>query len=538
MLFFAPSYVPMQEDEVSYAADGLLLLEGAPLGFKFAPGAVTTWIGFAYGVANWVFNIVSAMGSKIELDALLIPLITLDQTLFDIYADMSSLHTVVAGVVLVLSLGGIYGAIRIGHHFSGWPGALLAGGLAAVTPLLCWFGVQSRPYSPAWSLTILSISVMLTCSGSRRWVWAGMIFGLSVASRIEMLFTIPLILWLIWVVSGDRSSIRAGVRMGAAAILTFFVSAPWFISHLVGNVRKMITVRVLGESSLETTSIVGFMVGEGLGIVAIVTLVGLLVRCRTDRWQACVALVYVLLLGIELLTSKTSGGLRHVGHAFVIVVVLSGYALGGVQHVAGKRWAIPVSAAVALLAISIPFARSLSMAREIRSGWVEHDAVGWIESNVPSGSRVFLRRSHARIPLPTEASANRLWGKAAHQTAWSEKLERRLEDVGVDLDYLPRGLSMEHMYQELSGLRRYFMLGGGSERFRPRYDLRLVHGGETTDDFRDALGEFRQDGGVFWHSGRSLEEELGPPSRAWLASSGRGVFLYTRPPTASRRALN
>jgi hypothetical protein len=522
----------MQEDEVSYAADGLLLLEGTPLGFKFAPGAVTTWAGFAYGVANWVFNIVSAMGSKIELDALLIPLITLDQTLFDIYADMSGLHTVIAGLVLVLSLVGIYGAIRIGHHFAGWPGALLAGGLAAVTPLFCWFGVQSRPYSPAWSLTILSISVMLTCSGSRRWVWAGMIFGLAVASRIEMLFTVPLILWLMWVMSDNQDPVRSGVRMAATAILTFLVSAPWFISHLVGNVRKMITVRVFGEGAQEASLIVTFMMNEGLGIVAIVTLVGILFRCRTDRWKAWVALAYVLFLATELLTSKTSGGLRHVGYVFVIIVVLSGYALRGIQQGSGRRWATPLSVVVALLALSLPFARGLSMALEVRSGWVEHDAVGWVESNVPSGSPVFLVRAHSKVPLPTKASADRLWGEAAHQTAWSEKLERRLGDVGVELDYLPRGLSMEHMYQELSGLRRYFILGGGSEQSRPRYDVRLVRNDVGADDFQDSLDEFRRDGGVFWHSGHPLLE-LGPPSQAWVASDGTGVFLYTRPENSS-----
>jgi hypothetical protein len=518
----------MQEDELGYAADGLLLLEGAPLGFKFAPGAVTTWVGFAYGVANWVFNIVSAMGSRIELDALLIPLITLDQTLFDIYADMSGLHTVIAGLVLVLSLVGIYGATRIGRYFADWPGALLAGGLTAVVPLFCWIGVQSRPYSPAWSLTILSIAIMLTCSGSRRWVWAGLMFGLALASRIEMLFAIPLILWLMWVMSDNQDPVRSGARMAAAAILAFLVSAPWFITHLVGNVRKMVTVRILGESALEASLIGRFMMDEGLGIVAIVMLVGLLFRCRIDRWQAWIALAYVLFLGAELLTSQTSGGLRHVGHAFVTIVVVSGYALAGIQHVSGKRWAIPISVMVVLVALCLPFARSLSMARESRSGWVEHDAVGWIESNVPEGSPVFLTRSHTSVPLPTKASADRLWGGAAHETAWSEKLERRLEDVGVELDYLPRGLSMEHMYQELSGLRRYFILGGGDDRSRPRYDVRFVRNDEEADDFQDALDEFRRDGGVFWHSGQP-RLELGPPSQAWVASDGTGVFLYTRP---------
>lgn len=537
LLLFRPSYVPMQEDELGYAADGLLLLEGVTPGFKFAPGAFTAWWGFAYGFANWIINSLRSLEWTMDAPALVRPLVALDRTLFDIYADMSGLHAVIAGAVLIVSLLGIYSASRIGRHFAGWPGALLAGGLTAMTPLLCWVGVQSRPYSPAWSLTIVSASVLLTCQGSRRWLWAGMIFGLAVASRIEMLLTIPLLLWLVWIVPGDLGLIRAGTRMGASAILTFLVSAPWFATHLVGNVRKMITVRFLGAGSLDTSPMDSVMINEGLVIVAIVLLVGLFLRCRTDRWKAGIALAYMLLIGLELLTGKTSGGLRHFGHALVMIVVLSGYALAGIQDLSRKRWTIPVSALIAVLALSLPLSRSLFMAREIRSSWVQHDAVGWIESNVPPGSRVFMTRLHARIPLPTEASADLLWGMANRRAAWSEKLRKRLEDVDADLEVLPRGLSMEHMYQEQAGLRRYFILGGGSEGARPRYDLRLVSRDKEAG-FQAALEEFRQDGGVFWHAGRSLDKELGPHSQAWLAPDGDGVFLYSRPPGGSRATLN
>lgn len=537
LLFFPPSYVPTQEDELGYAADGLLLLEGVPLGFKFAPGAFTAWLGFVYGFATWIVITLGSLGSAMVVPMSVRPLVTLDQTLFDIYADMSGLRAVIAGCVLATSLLGVYGATRIGRYFAGWSGAALAGGLTAVTPLLCWFGVQSRPYSPAWSLTILSLSIVLTCKAEKRWVWAGMIYGLAVASRIEMLLTIPLMLWLLWAGSDARAALRTGAQMVGAAILAFLISAPWFISHLVGNVRKMMTVAILGQRAVETRPIVTFMTDEGLVIVTIVTLFGVLFRCRTDRWKAWVA-VALLLFSIGLLTIKTSGGLRHMGHSFVIVMVLSGYALGGLQRALGKRWGIPVSGVVVVLALLLPFAHSLSTALEIRSGWVEHDAVGWIESNVPSGSRVFLLRSHSRIPLPTRVSANRIWGEAARRDAWSEKLERRLADVGVDLDYLPRGLSMEHMYQELSGLRRYFILGGGSQRSRPRYDLRLLTRDETTDEFRSALDEFRRDGGVFWQTGRPLDRELGPPDQAWLASNGDGVFLYRRSTETSGKIFN
>jgi hypothetical protein len=529
LFLFAPSYVPTEIDELPYAADGLLLLEGVTPGFKFAPGAITIWLGFVYGTATWFFNTVGAIGSVIELEALVVPLVTLDQTLFDIYADMAGLRAVIIGTIVLISLLGIHSAARIGRYFADWPGALFAGGLAAVVPLFCSFAVQSRPYSPAWSLTILSMSIMLTCRGSRRWVWAGIVYGLAVATRVEMLFIIPLVLWLMWVVSDDQSSVRSGVQMAAVAIVTFLVSAPWFFGHLVGNVRKIMTVVVVRPQISGSGAVVDFLTNEGLAIVGVVTLVGILLRCRTDGWKAWVALAYLLLLGVELFTLKTSGGLRHVGHAFVVMVVVGGYALGGVQQAVGKRRAVQVSAVVALVALALPLARTVSMAREIRSGWVEHHAVDWIEANITAGSRVFLTRRNVRVPLPTEASADRLWGAAAHETAWSEKLEQRLADIDVELDYLPRGLSMEHMYQELSGLRRYFILGSSRDRSRPRYELRLVQVGEETQGFRDALNEFRQDGGVFWHWGQPLDRELGPPEQAWIAANGTGVFLYVRP---------
>jgi hypothetical protein len=266
-----------------------------------------------------------------------------------------------------------------------------------------------------------------------------MIFGLAVASRIEMLLTVPLILWLMWVMADDEDVVRSGARMVAVAILTFFVSAPWFISHLVGNVRKMITVVAVGQELLKPRPIAEFLLDEGLVIAAIAMILGVMYRCRTDRWKAWVALGYLLFLGVGFFGITTSAALRHAGHVFVIAIVLSAYALGAIQHALAKRPAILLSATVALVSIALPLSLSVSMARDSRSSWVKHDTVGWIESNVPSGSRVFLTRSLVRVPLPNEASANRLWGEVATETAWTEKLERRLRDVGVNLAYLPRG---------------------------------------------------------------------------------------------------
>jgi hypothetical protein len=536
MLFFSPSYVLMQEDELGYAGDGLLLLEGVPLGFKFAPGAFTAWLGFAYGIGSWIVNTFRSLGSGIELPVLVRPLVTLDQTLFNIYADMSGLHAALAAASMLLSLLAIYAASRVGRYFADWPGALLVGGLTAVVPLFCSLSVQSRPYSPAWSLTVLSLFFVLQ-GGPRRWMWAGILYGLAVATRIDMLFIAPLIGWLIWIVPADQTRVRFGAQMAGTTILAFVVSAPWFVGHFVGNVRKIVTVVALGTGAVETRPIWSLMTEQGFAIVAIVTLLGLLFRCRTEPWRSGVALAYLLLLGAGLFVIITSGGLRHVGHTFLIMIVLSGYALGGIQQLFGRQRSLQISGVIAGLALLLPFVASLSMARETRSSWVEHDAVGWIESHVASGSRVFLARPYTSIPLPTEASADGIWGEAVRQTAWSDKLERRLAGIDVVLDPLPRGLSMEHMYQELAGLRRYFILGGGGQPFRPRYDLVLIPRNETDEKFRHALSEFLEDGGVFWHSGQPLDE-LGPPSRAWLATNGKGVFLYQRPSKATRKTIS
>ena len=83
-------------------------------------------------------TVVATMGLRMGLVvALVLPLVTLDQTLFDIYADMAGLRAVIVGTVVVISLLGVYGAARIGRHFGDWPGALFTGGLAAVLPLFC-----------------------------------------------------------------------------------------------------------------------------------------------------------------------------------------------------------------------------------------------------------------------------------------------------------------------------------------------------------------------------------------------------------------
>ena len=143
-LYNQPSY-----DEPGYMIDGLLMLEGATPGFKFAPGAVTTWPGFLYGGLSSLAYLLSPSEEIARQPAVLKPLFAIDRALFDAHADYSGLRAAVMGTVLATTLFGVLMACRLGACRAGWPGALLCGGLMAFVPVIATLSVQARPYAAA-----------------------------------------------------------------------------------------------------------------------------------------------------------------------------------------------------------------------------------------------------------------------------------------------------------------------------------------------------------------------------------------------------
>ena len=204
-----PLYNQPTFDEPAYMIDGLLMLESATPGNKFAPGAVTTWPGFVYGGWTSLMYLLSPTEEIAHQPAVFKPLFAIDRALFDAYADYSGLRVAVMGTVLVTTLFGVLMACRLGAARAGWPGALLCGGLMAFVPVIATLSVEARPYAAAWSFGIAAVAFSAILTGRWRWIAAGLCFGLAVASRFEMVLIAPLVAWEFWL-RPDRSSTRGG----------------------------------------------------------------------------------------------------------------------------------------------------------------------------------------------------------------------------------------------------------------------------------------------------------------------------------------
>lgn len=533
LLLFPPPYALPGVDELGYAAEGLLLLEGVTPGYKFAPAAVTTWVGFLFGAFGSVLYLFDPTVIGQSASLLIRPLFALDAALFTIYADMSGLRLALQITSLAISLLGIAAAALIGRHYGDWPGALLSGGLMALVPMVALESVTSRPYAAAWSLAVVSIAAMVALRGRRRWGIAGICLGLAIASRIEMILLVPLLGWSAWSTEDPEDRTVVLARTGGVAALTFLVAAPWFVTHLVGNVRKVVTVKLLAPEGWNFPELLRGLNAEGLGIAMVLIPVGLLLRARRERGLVLGGLA-LLILVIVSAGRPSSGGLRHQGDLFVLLVVLGAYALAGVSALRGadERDRL-LEGAVAIAVLTFPLFRTVETIDTTRSGWVDHDVVGWIEEHVPEGTPVFFNgliiHAPTKVPLPTQASADRVWEALIEPNAWRRKFRERIRSADIRVEKVPRALSMEHMYQQLGAERRYFILGGeGVGSQRPRYELFIGTSPDLTRPETQAfIREFERIGGIFLRFGDPVEY-LGTPVKSWVASDGSGVFVYRR----------
>ena len=180
--------VVAESDEVGYLSDGLLLLEGLPLGYKHVPSAPIAWLVAVYGAIQTSFGLLFGSFDP-ATPVLLRPLRAMERVLFAHYADMRELRLLV--VVFQIALGTL-AAAAIGYRgwrLAGLAGALLAGAMAAATPLLVEFTGQARSYSCAWSLALLAFAA-LSMSGNPA-CDRGRPCGLAIATRIEMVLCLP-----------------------------------------------------------------------------------------------------------------------------------------------------------------------------------------------------------------------------------------------------------------------------------------------------------------------------------------------------------
>ena len=522
-----------QYDEPAYMIDGLLMLESATPGDKFAPGAVTVWPGFVYGALSSLSYLVYPTEEIAKQPTVFKPLYAIDRALFDAYADYSGLRAVVMGTVLLTTLFGVFMACRLGAYRAGWPGAVLCGGLMAFTPVIALLSVEARPYAAAWSFGLAAVAFAAILSGRWRWIAAGLCFGLAVASRIELVLIAPLVAWEFWLRPEKSMPLRALLRAAGISIVTFLLAAPWYITHLVGNIRKVLTVSyepTMQDNGGLASGLLDLLWSEGLLAVAVVILIGLALRPGRERILAAAGGLFI----VAVLLAFGGGGLaKYNGAAWISIIAFAPYALASLQERFSGRVTASVAGLVAVLLVLPAAAQTVGQGLAFRAGWVEPKVVEWLAKNVPAGTPVYSYPRQIRAIPPTAESAERSWLEVAHPNAWREKLRKRLKQTDLTMDRLPGALSLDQMYQRLGPARRSFFLAAPHWGDQPRYDVRIrgyVYRPSTK--LATVVEEFLQTGGVLVHHGEPVSE-LGEPAAAWLAKDRTGMFVYLRPVSGS-----
>ncbi len=237
---------PSQFDEISYLSNGLLLLEGETPINKYAPSGPLTWLSAAYGGVKALFKLIANGADVSAFPPILRPPAALQSALFDLYADLSGLRLTVIALTIVLTLAGVLAACRLGKALGGVPGQILAGLLAASLPIFVEMSTETRPYASAWAFALIALAAAGTGRPGARVFGTGIVLGLAVGSHIDMLRVAPLVLLLQWrrAETARPPWPELGRTLGIA-LTAFLLVAPWYLPHILDNVRQILSVRVL-----------------------------------------------------------------------------------------------------------------------------------------------------------------------------------------------------------------------------------------------------------------------------------------------------
>ncbi|HTW94364.1 MAG TPA: hypothetical protein VMD30_06210, partial [Tepidisphaeraceae bacterium] len=501
-------------DEVGYLKGSLALLEGLPPGYKAAPAGPNLWVGWLAVSAEsvWHFAHPGALERRVPLQVR--PFVAIDHTLFSNYHDLTTLHMIWIATQVLLTIFAVGAAFKYGASRGGVAGGFLVGGIFASMPLVVDFSEMSRPYATAWAFGILAV-YFARCAKKHPASAGGIWLGLAVASRIEMLIFAPLVIWELW----DRRDERRipwrdlGKTLGVMAI-TSLLFAPWLMTHLVGNLRTIATVR-LGENPHGPTTLAGVVkeiaIDQGLIGAMLLCVVAVFVQKSGERIRVWVLGAYLAFLVLSL--GHGTVFLHQQGPIILMLILFSAL---GIAPLVG-RWpkSLPWVAAALLI---LPVVQTLRLTMRYRRDYVPELSTRWVEQHVPPGTRVYVQYS-MHDPLPTVQAADFLWNQVWDEKAAAAKFRSGLARFKLSDNFIPRALGEENLVQEQGNRRGWFIMGGNGGN-GPRFDVRVI-GGSPVFDIHDAdmTAAFDATGGVLVYRGMT-PPPLGTPVVKWTAPDG------------------
>jgi hypothetical protein len=531
---------PAQFDEVSYLSNGLLMLDGETSINKYAPSGPLTWFSAAYGGLRALITLVADKADVAAYPWIIRPAAALQSALFDLYADMTGLRLVVAALTLLLSLAGVAAACRLGKALNGVPGQAIAGLLAACLPIFIEMSTETRPYASAWAFALLALAG--AGRANTRTVATGLFLGLAVASHIDMIRIVPLVLLLQWHHAESQGRRledhgppwREFGKTAGVALLAFLVVAPWYMLHFADNIRQIFSVRIFGTTAADQDSILQQWLQAGIAVPLIVTLGGLILAALQRNRPAFAGAIW-LILNTLLALHPSDHGLYHDGSLLVMIVALlplSMAVLSDFAPVLRRPWVAWI--AVVLIAGPTVWRGAVTAFAEGRS--LEPDsAIAWIEANVPAGTRVYVDSGQFRSLLPIVEAADRLWADAAAPEAWTTKYTQDMAKYGLTGTRPLRVMSGDRLASDRGNRRRFYILGADLRPDIPRYDLWSVsYGGFFDLTPEAAYARLCRDGGIYLHAGAPFPG-WPAPTMSWVRADGNSTYIYRIAPDGCGR---
>jgi hypothetical protein len=424
-------------------------------------------------------------------------------------------------LTILLTLVAIVAACRLGRALGGTAGEIMAGLMAASLPIFVEMSTETRPYASAWAFALMALAAAATGKPGTRTLGTGIWLGLAVGSHIDMIRIVPLVLLLQWRRAGTSRPPWAELgRTAGFALASFLIVAPWYMPHLLDNLRQIVSVRLLGAADQGEDL---FQAGLALPLAA--ALIGLLVGGLRRNWPVLGCFIW---LGLNALLAlrPSEHGLQHDGALIVMIVALA--PLG----VAILLEQVPVLRPFLVAAIAVALVISPSVWKGIKTAFVygrslaPDNSVAWIEANVAAGTTVYVDSGQFRTLLPTSRAADRLWADVASPYAWKEKYLHDMARFGLDSDTPLRVMSADRLAADMGSRRRFYILGSPGPSRQPRYDLWSVSYGSFFDlPPKAAIQRLCGEGGVYLHSGTAIPD-LPAPAMSWVRRDGNSTYIY------------
>lgn len=316
--------------------------------------------------------------------------------------------------------------------------ALLAAGLAPITPVVIWHAQIVRTDSPATFFCVVALYRTVRVVGDPGWknqLLAGGCIGLGVASRYFVVALVPVLLSANALACGRThalSSLRGSERFAsgaiiglAAACIAFAVAAPFAILDLPATVESLkVEARgaALGADGLSrpenflwyTATAIPGAIGWPQWLAAL-TCVGLILR-HPHRVQVLLPLaVAAFLFGISLSQLHWQ---RWTIPILPLVSVMGAHGIASAARASSvNRWRRVLIGVMSLAVVAAPLWGALTEGLGYTSRSTRLLARDWITGNVPEGSRIAAEWYTAPLPAG-RFDARFIYALGSHRLAY------------------------------------------------------------------------------------------------------------------------